>query len=411
MEPPLNSRMKNKDAGWLYKDPQGEVQGPFSDFEMNEWFEAGYFPANLLVKRTFQQEFIELSTLIRKMNELDPETTSPFSGAKEKAKEKPIVHPRSDEKPPSQQTDLTQKSSEPTNSEDLSEEDFLSERLGFRTSKEMSTKAQPEKAPATSNQAAPPANNQKGSEIRKSQTSPAQSAQQTKKQQIGEQVEQILAQPAQPIPSQQPQQLQAHLSQQGQLQVHPSQQGQPQAHLSQQGQPQAQQNLPQQAAEQVLAQTASGQMQIPAQHQLAQQLLQQLLQQPQAQQQQPQFQHLIHQLTQHLQGAPPLQQGPTQFQQPGWFGWNQAMQQPNPFFGVQQVCSFVILFRFPINHFSRQSQSNIFVSFSHQSQSNIFFVSFFNSNSNCLNFHNSKWVIKILLFLMSQEDLNLFRNW
>lgn len=36
---------------WFYKDPQGTLQGPFSSQEMAEWFGAGYFTMNLLVRR------------------------------------------------------------------------------------------------------------------------------------------------------------------------------------------------------------------------------------------------------------------------------------------------------------------------------------------------------------------------
>ena len=43
----------------------GEVQGPFSDLEMNEWFEAGYFTGHLLVKRVYQPQFLALSSLPR----------------------------------------------------------------------------------------------------------------------------------------------------------------------------------------------------------------------------------------------------------------------------------------------------------------------------------------------------------
>ncbi|KAI8646077.1 hypothetical protein BD408DRAFT_410635 [Parasitella parasitica] len=36
---------------WLYKDPTGKVQGPFTAFEMQEWFDAGYFNHSLKIKR------------------------------------------------------------------------------------------------------------------------------------------------------------------------------------------------------------------------------------------------------------------------------------------------------------------------------------------------------------------------
>lgn len=36
---------------WYYLDPQGNEQGPFSSSDMLEWFEAGYFPADLRLRR------------------------------------------------------------------------------------------------------------------------------------------------------------------------------------------------------------------------------------------------------------------------------------------------------------------------------------------------------------------------
>lgn len=44
--------MDHEDAKkWFYRDPQGDLQGPFTSSEMAEWFSAGYFTMNLLVKR------------------------------------------------------------------------------------------------------------------------------------------------------------------------------------------------------------------------------------------------------------------------------------------------------------------------------------------------------------------------
>jgi hypothetical protein len=61
------------DLLWLYKDPQGDIQGPFNDLQMTEWFEAGYFSQSLLVKRAYQDKFVPLGTLMDK-----DKTTSPF---------------------------------------------------------------------------------------------------------------------------------------------------------------------------------------------------------------------------------------------------------------------------------------------------------------------------------------------
>jgi len=52
-----------QESQWVYKDPQGEVQGPFSDKQMNEWYGAGYFPADLLVKKVNYPSFTPLNML------------------------------------------------------------------------------------------------------------------------------------------------------------------------------------------------------------------------------------------------------------------------------------------------------------------------------------------------------------
>ncbi|XP_028839217.1 GRB10-interacting GYF protein 1 isoform X2 [Denticeps clupeoides] len=50
---------------WFYKDPQGEIQGPFSTVEMCEWFQAGYFTMTLLVKRGCDEGFQPLGEVIK----------------------------------------------------------------------------------------------------------------------------------------------------------------------------------------------------------------------------------------------------------------------------------------------------------------------------------------------------------
>ncbi|ESP03518.1 hypothetical protein LOTGIDRAFT_171304 [Lottia gigantea] len=51
---------------WLYKDPQGDIQGPFTSDEMAEWFSAGYFTMSLLVKRLCDERFQQLGDLIKR---------------------------------------------------------------------------------------------------------------------------------------------------------------------------------------------------------------------------------------------------------------------------------------------------------------------------------------------------------
>ncbi|MGH0188113.1 UNVERIFIED_CONTAM: hypothetical protein FKN15_028007 [Acipenser sinensis] len=50
---------------WFYKDPQGEIQGPFTTQEMAEWFQAGYFTMTLLVKRGCDEGFQPLGEVIK----------------------------------------------------------------------------------------------------------------------------------------------------------------------------------------------------------------------------------------------------------------------------------------------------------------------------------------------------------
>ncbi|XP_046594566.1 GRB10-interacting GYF protein 2 isoform X2 [Neodiprion lecontei] len=50
---------------WFYRDPQGEVQGPFLASEMSEWLKAGYFNVNLLVRRACDERYSMLGDLIK----------------------------------------------------------------------------------------------------------------------------------------------------------------------------------------------------------------------------------------------------------------------------------------------------------------------------------------------------------
>nr|KAG5688494.1 hypothetical protein BaRGS_007138 [Batillaria attramentaria] len=66
---PVNGGQASDDENalkWFYTDPQGEVQGPFTADEMSQWFSAGYFTMNLLVKRGCDQQFNPLGELIKK---------------------------------------------------------------------------------------------------------------------------------------------------------------------------------------------------------------------------------------------------------------------------------------------------------------------------------------------------------
>ncbi|XP_014662169.1 PREDICTED: PERQ amino acid-rich with GYF domain-containing protein 2-like [Priapulus caudatus] len=51
---------------WFYKDPEGDLQGPFQPSEMAEWFGCGFFPMNLLVKRGCDSCFLTLGEIIKR---------------------------------------------------------------------------------------------------------------------------------------------------------------------------------------------------------------------------------------------------------------------------------------------------------------------------------------------------------
>lgn len=58
---------------WMYRDPTGQHQGPFSGLEMHDWYKAGFFQPNLLVKREEDDDFEPLSILIRRIgNQREP---------------------------------------------------------------------------------------------------------------------------------------------------------------------------------------------------------------------------------------------------------------------------------------------------------------------------------------------------
>ncbi|TVY32524.1 GYF domain-containing protein [Lachnellula subtilissima] len=52
---------------WVYLDPQGHVQGPFSGLEMHDWYKANFFTPDLSVKKLEETEFEPLGQLIRRI--------------------------------------------------------------------------------------------------------------------------------------------------------------------------------------------------------------------------------------------------------------------------------------------------------------------------------------------------------
>ncbi|KAF5666347.1 GYF domain-containing protein [Fusarium heterosporum] len=52
---------------WVYLDPQGQVQGPFTGLEMNDWYKANFFTPDLRVKKVEDSDFEPLGQLIRRI--------------------------------------------------------------------------------------------------------------------------------------------------------------------------------------------------------------------------------------------------------------------------------------------------------------------------------------------------------
>jgi PERQ amino acid-rich with GYF domain-containing protein len=52
---------------WIYRDPQGNTQGPWSGLEMHDWYRAGFFSADLLVKKYEDPDYEPLAQLIRRI--------------------------------------------------------------------------------------------------------------------------------------------------------------------------------------------------------------------------------------------------------------------------------------------------------------------------------------------------------
>jgi len=52
---------------WMYKDPTGSIQGPWSGLEMHDWYKAGFFTPELLIRKVEDPEFEPLAQLIRRI--------------------------------------------------------------------------------------------------------------------------------------------------------------------------------------------------------------------------------------------------------------------------------------------------------------------------------------------------------
>jgi len=52
---------------WIYRDPQGNTQGPWSGLEMHDWYKAGFFSPELQVKKVEDADYEPLAQLIRRI--------------------------------------------------------------------------------------------------------------------------------------------------------------------------------------------------------------------------------------------------------------------------------------------------------------------------------------------------------
>ncbi|CAK3811024.1 GYF domain-containing mpd2 [Lecanosticta acicola] len=52
---------------WIYRDPQGQTQGPWTGLEMHDWYKAGFFSPELLVKKKEDPDYEPLAQLIRRI--------------------------------------------------------------------------------------------------------------------------------------------------------------------------------------------------------------------------------------------------------------------------------------------------------------------------------------------------------
>ena len=52
---------------WIYRDPQGHTQGPWSGLEMHDWYKAGFFSPELQVKKLEDADYEPLAHMIRRI--------------------------------------------------------------------------------------------------------------------------------------------------------------------------------------------------------------------------------------------------------------------------------------------------------------------------------------------------------
>ncbi|GAA5857587.1 hypothetical protein JCM8547_004282 [Rhodosporidiobolus lusitaniae] len=69
------------DVEWQYRDPSGQLQGPFSAMMMQDWYRQQFFTSDLRVKRTTDVDFESLETLIRRTGDSEKPFLAPKPSA------------------------------------------------------------------------------------------------------------------------------------------------------------------------------------------------------------------------------------------------------------------------------------------------------------------------------------------
>ncbi|KAJ4964357.1 hypothetical protein NE237_024296 [Protea cynaroides] len=78
-----SSNISDTEKMWLYQDPSGKIQGPFSMVQLRKWSTTGYFPANMRIWRTERPDdsILLIDALIGKFYDEPPGRDNGFSQA------------------------------------------------------------------------------------------------------------------------------------------------------------------------------------------------------------------------------------------------------------------------------------------------------------------------------------------
>ncbi|GAA5954913.1 hypothetical protein JCM3765_007809 [Sporobolomyces pararoseus] len=75
--PPGLASVPPAEVNWQYRDPSGQVQGPFSAQMMHDWYRQQFFQPDLRVKRTSDLDFETLADLIRRTGDSEKPFLAP----------------------------------------------------------------------------------------------------------------------------------------------------------------------------------------------------------------------------------------------------------------------------------------------------------------------------------------------